>query len=206
MPPCASQPTRAVRRSACPQMQTHPLGGETFDLNVSSSADDTPAAQPPPTNVQPATPVTEENIGINDAELCSEGKNYAADIHYFLKSPPQTRSVKSVTKLKKRKTFHQHIVNFIVVDDQSLNVIECPEFRALLLLLCSDLKETMVPHRTKLRELIIQAWRRYFQILKHNLVNAIGHVSFTMDIWSDQNRRSYLALTAHWIAKAEETL
>ena len=28
----------------------------------------------------------------------------------------------------------------------------------------------------------------------------VGQISFTMDIWSDQNRRSYLAITAHWIA------
>ena len=33
----------------------------------------------------------------------------------------------------------------------------------------------------------------------------MGQVSFTMDIWSDQNRRSYLAITAHWIAKCEDT-
>ena len=26
-----------------------------------------------------------------------------------------------------------------------------------------------------------------------------------MDIWSDQRRRSYLAITAHWIAKVEGT-
>ncbi len=30
--------------------------------------------------------------------------------------------------------------------------------------------------------------------------DAVGHISFTMDIWSDHNRRSYLAITAHWIA------
>jgi hypothetical protein len=52
---------------------------------------------------------------------------------------------------------------------QSLNVIECPEFRALLLLLRNDLKDSMIPHRTKLRELVIEAWRRYFNILKKDL-------------------------------------
>jgi hypothetical protein len=47
--------------------------------------------------------------------------------------------------------------------------VECPEFRVLLLLLRNDLKETMIPHRTKLRELIIKAWQRYFQVLKKDL-------------------------------------
>ena len=30
---------------------------------------------------------------------------------------------------------------------------------------------------------------------------SVGKISFTMDIWSDQNRRLFLALMAHWIAK-----
>jgi hypothetical protein len=34
---------------------------------------------------------------------------------------------------------------------------------------------------------------------------AEGRISFTMDMWSDQNRRSYLAITAHWIAKLKGT-
>lgn len=33
---------------------------------------------------------------------------------------------------------------------------------------------------------------------------ALGRISFTADIWSDKSRRSYLAITAHWMAKVEE--
>lgn len=33
----------------------------------------------------------------------------------------------------------------------------------------------------------------------------MGQISFTADIWSDQNRQSYLAITAHWIAKRGDT-
>jgi hypothetical protein len=33
--------------------------------------------------------------------------------------------------------------------------------------------------------------------------NAAGRISCTTDVWSDQNRRPYLAVTAHWIAKSE---
>jgi hypothetical protein len=31
----------------------------------------------------------------------------------------------------------------------------------------------------------------------------MGRISFTLDAWSDQNLRSYLAITAHWIAQVE---
>ena len=33
----------------------------------------------------------------------------------------------------------------------------------------------------------------------------MGEISLTTDIWSDQNHKSYLAITAHWIAKLEGT-
>jgi len=33
----------------------------------------------------------------------------------------------------------------------------------------------------------------------------MGQVSFTMDIWSDQNRQPFLAMTAHWIVKRGDT-
>ena len=33
----------------------------------------------------------------------------------------------------------------------------------------------------------------------------MGQISFTMDMWSNRNRRSYLAITAHWIASIEDS-
>jgi len=47
--------------------------------------------------------------------------------------------------------------------------MECPEFRRLLLLLRPDLKDANIPHRSKLRELIINAWKREFENLKCDL-------------------------------------
>ena len=32
-----------------------------------------------------------------------------------------------------------------------------------------------------------------------HIQQAVGRISFTTDIWSDNNRRPYLAITAHWI-------
>jgi len=47
--------------------------------------------------------------------------------------------------------------------------MECPEFRQLLLLLRNNLKDSDIPHRTKTRELVLQAWRDYFVALKADL-------------------------------------
>ncbi|KAJ7593600.1 hypothetical protein C8J56DRAFT_1160450 [Mycena floridula] len=41
---------------------------------------------------------------------------------------------------------HERLVQFIVADDQSLNVVECPEFRDLIFFLQQDLKDTDLPH------------------------------------------------------------
>lgn len=102
---------------------------------------------------------------------------------------------------------------------KALNVVECPEFRQLLHVLRSDLD---IPHRTKIHELLLQAWRAHFHILRRDLEvcvshllivfqlflkiqAAMGQVSFTLDIWTGSNSRHYLAITAHWIAAAKGT-
>jgi hypothetical protein len=37
------------------------------------------------------------------------------------------------------------------------------------------------------------------------LQRAQGKISFTSDLWSDKKLRPFMALTAHWIAKEEQT-
>ncbi|KIK12366.1 hypothetical protein PISMIDRAFT_84344, partial [Pisolithus microcarpus 441] len=53
----------------------------------------------------------------------------------------------------------------------------------LLLLLKSDLKESDIPHHTKIKSSIIQAWKDYFIALKTELQHAVSNISFTVDIW-----------------------
>lgn len=65
--------------------------------------------------------------------------------------------------------FLAFLADFIIVDDQSLSVVECREFRRLLLLLKEDLKDKDIPHRTKIQTEVIQAWKRYFDCLKKDL-------------------------------------
>ena len=53
--------------------------------------------------------------------------------------------------------------------EQSINVIECPEFRDLLLLLRQDLHDKDIPRHTKLRESIVQVWEQWFKTLSREL-------------------------------------
>jgi hypothetical protein len=52
---------------------------------------------------------------------------------------------------------------------QAINIVKCVEFRRLIRFLWRDLNESDIPHRTKLCELIIVTWHKYFQVLKSDL-------------------------------------
>jgi hypothetical protein len=52
---------------------------------------------------------------------------------------------------------------------QSLNLIESREFRDLLLFLRETLNDQDIPHRSKLRSLIIEEWVEYWDDLKTEL-------------------------------------
>ncbi|KAJ7702894.1 hypothetical protein B0H16DRAFT_736274 [Mycena metata] len=50
--------------------------------------------------------------------------------------------------------FYTRLVKWIAVDDQALNVVDCPELRDLLLFIGAQLEDEDIPHRTKLGQLI----------------------------------------------------
>jgi hypothetical protein len=57
----------------------------------------------------------------------------------------------------------------VTVSYQSLNVVECPEFRQLLLFLREGLREEDIPRRDKIRAAIMKAWHAYYKVLKDEL-------------------------------------
>ncbi|KAF8505006.1 hypothetical protein JB92DRAFT_2833181 [Gautieria morchelliformis] len=86
--------------------------------------------------------------------------------------------------------FKVALVNWIVADDQSINVVECPEFRDLLLLLQESMLSCDIPHRTAIWSLIGKAWEHNFTELKKELAQSVGKISLTMDLWDDKSMRS----------------
>ncbi|KAF5353589.1 hypothetical protein D9758_013794 [Tetrapyrgos nigripes] len=98
--------------------------------------------------------------------------------------------------------FYERLLRWIAVDDQSLNVVDCPELRDLLLFIGTDLADSDIPHRTKLSELIVQQFQKeYTEMI--NIKNSLGRLSWTSDIWSRTNLESYMAVTVHYIVRAE---
>jgi hypothetical protein len=104
---------------------------------------------------------------------------------------------------------------------QSIDVINCPELRDLLLYIGAQLEDSDIPHRTKLGELITARFKLEYANMVQDIAvcpclcqccvelmsfqNSLGRVSFTSDIWSRQNLESYMAITAHYMAKMPNT-
>jgi len=52
---------------------------------------------------------------------------------------------------------------------QSINVIESPQLRAIFLMLREELKDTDIPHRTSLRERILEVWNEHLDTLQEEM-------------------------------------
>jgi hypothetical protein len=66
--------------------------------------------------------------------------------------------------------FHHLLMRWVAVDDQSFNVLECPEFRALLLYLGDGkMDDTDLPHRTKMTQMVLDEYRKEYNKTKSDL-------------------------------------
>ncbi|KAF5378856.1 hypothetical protein D9615_006941 [Tricholomella constricta] len=95
--------------------------------------------------------------------------------------------------------FYSRLAKWIAVDDQSINVIESPELRELLLFLGTQLTDRDIPHRTKLTEIIIDCFKTEYKAM-----NALGRVSLTSDVWSRTSLAAHVAITAHYMAMSSD--
>ena len=85
---------------------------------------------------------------------------------------------------------------------QSLNVVDCPEFRAFALYGCKNVADHDLPHRTFLTKFIYKQYLEDHQQLLDEIKLSLGRVSFTSDIWSDPNLTSFMALTCHFCKRS----
>ena len=86
---------------------------------------------------------------------------------------------------------------------RSINVLESPEFRELMLFLGDGkLKDKDLPHRMKMTKTILEEFKKERKSLAEDMQNVEGRISFTMDLWSDPNLDSYMVVTAHYMSRA----
>ncbi|KAJ6620952.1 hypothetical protein B0H10DRAFT_2432551 [Mycena sp. CBHHK59/15] len=71
--------------------------------------------------------------------------------------------------------FYERLVKWIAVDDQSIDVVDCPELRNLLLFVGAQLEDEDIPHRTMLSKLIAER----FQVEYNKMIREIQVLSPT---------------------------
>ncbi|KAJ7362435.1 hypothetical protein DFH08DRAFT_950698 [Mycena albidolilacea] len=124
-----------------------------------------------------------------------------------LRQREEKRAKDAARTLFSVKAFEDQLVTVIVLNDLSIHLIDSRDFRDLLLMLRESLQESDIPHRTKLRQRIIEAWIQYYKELKSELEQSLGKISFTVDVWSSKAMQSYLSITIHWLGpKADQVV
>ncbi|KAG1731188.1 uncharacterized protein EDB91DRAFT_1001002, partial [Suillus paluster] len=71
----------------------------------------------------------------------------------------------------------------------------------LLYLGDGKIDDTELPHRMKITQMVLDEYRRECNRAKDDIKNALGRISMTTDLWSDLNRDSYMAVTAHFMTR-----
>ncbi|KDR67764.1 hypothetical protein GALMADRAFT_37863, partial [Galerina marginata CBS 339.88] len=56
-----------------------------------------------------------------------------------------------------------------------------------------------IPHRTRITQLIIEAFQREYKAMVKEIQNPLGRSSYTGDVWSRKNLESYFAITGHYM-------
>ncbi|KIK73670.1 hypothetical protein PAXRUDRAFT_20608 [Paxillus rubicundulus Ve08.2h10] len=79
-----------------------------------------------------------------------------------------------------------------------MNAVDCPELRDLLLFIGGDLADADIPHHTKLGELITERYKVEYAKMLTEIQNSLGRVSFMSDMWTNQDSKSFMAVTAHY--------
>ncbi|KAJ7303017.1 hypothetical protein DFH08DRAFT_986961 [Mycena albidolilacea] len=143
------------------------------------------------------------NLG---SRLTKSDKNTAgaSDVGYFVRGMGNPRHIEQAYTWGARNLLdprlYNRLVKRIAVDDQCLDVVDCPELRNLMLFIGAQLDDGDIPHRTKLSQLISTRFRAEYTAIIREIKNALGRVAFTDDVCLG-NLGSHLAITAHYIIK-----
>ncbi|CAG8700732.1 386_t:CDS:2, partial [Cetraspora pellucida] len=94
-----------------------------------------------------------------------------------------------------QKLQNQALVEFIIEDDQPLNILELKKFQIFIASLDPNYK---LPTNKFVKQIIYEAYNYSLNTLIQKLNLAIS-CSLTCDLWTSYSRDGYLGVTCHWI-------
>jgi hypothetical protein len=101
------------------------------------------------------------------------------------------------------ETWLEDTITWIISSDESLSVVDSPEFRDMIRSLNPSIPDHAIPHRTTIHDRILKRYKRDREELRKKLKDSLGRVSVTTDLWSNKSMRSFMAVTLHWIARTK---
>lgn len=90
-------------------------------------------------------------------------------------------------------------MEFIVTEDEALQLVDKPAFRNLLRYVRSGLTEHDIPHRTKLTETIKARAEAIVNVIRERLAKVDSKVSMTFDSWTSIIGDPFFSVTGHYI-------
>ncbi|KZT28809.1 hypothetical protein NEOLEDRAFT_781280 [Neolentinus lepideus HHB14362 ss-1] len=102
------------------------------------------------------------------------------------------------------EVFLDKLVRYVIASGQSLDLVEEPEFRDLLLFVGRSLADIDLPDRQKLSQLIEAKYQEQQNGIMRDLKDVTGRVSLSVELVQDTGAPPRLAITAHYCANTED--
>ncbi|KAF8801154.1 hypothetical protein BYT27DRAFT_7262185 [Phlegmacium glaucopus] len=88
----------------------------------------------------------------------------------------------------------EHIIEFVVVDDQPFTIVEKGPFKAILKFQRPSTKDSDIPGRSKITEEIMEKAKVVEARLRKHFETLPGQISITFDAWTSGSQDPYLAV------------
>ncbi|GLB42145.1 putative hAT family C-terminal dimerisation region [Lyophyllum shimeji] len=98
-----------------------------------------------------------------------------------------------------REGLLEHVMQFVVEDDQAFTLVEKDTFRRILKYQRPATKDSDIPRRTKLQEEIMYKAGLVQRRLCERFKDITSEFSVTFDAWTSKSYDPYLAVTVHYI-------
>ncbi|KAJ4496041.1 hypothetical protein C8J55DRAFT_411928, partial [Lentinula edodes] len=63
------------------------------------------------------------------------------------------------------------------------------------------LRESDLPHRTKLGEIILREFEKEWNQLSKEMKKSLGRIALTLDMWSNGALKGFMAVTGHYMVR-----
>jgi len=92
--------------------------------------------------------------------------------------------------------FKELLTEWVICDSLPFTTVESSYFRKVVHLLNPSAK---VPSRDTLKRDIVNMFMEKKEMVRKILRDAPGRLSFTVDLWTSPNIKSFMGITAHWV-------